>query len=99
MSTLLPFSKAKSLMKPKSVFVSTLPTPQYMLSSFFNNLFSGKKHKIIFAQPTPDDLRALVHGVDSGLEFEIQSFPIEHFSEAYQYAMKGGIVGKVVISI
>jgi NADPH:quinone reductase-like Zn-dependent oxidoreductase len=95
----LAFGKAKSLMKPKSVYVSTLPNPIDMLKGFFNNLWSSKKHKTVKANPTQDNYRELCEWVtNKGLDIAIaKTFSISEFKEAYQYAKKGGIIGKVVV--
>lgn len=95
------FSRSKSILKSKSVFVSTLPNPVDMLKAFFNNLFSSKKYKIIMANPTQENYKELCEWVTlKGLEIPIaKSFPMNEFKEAYQYARKGGVVGKVVITI
>jgi NADPH:quinone reductase-like Zn-dependent oxidoreductase len=96
----LSFSKAKSLMKPNTFFVSTLPNPIDMATAFINNLFSSKKHKIVMANPTQDNYRELCEWVtNKGLEITIaKTFSMRDFKEAYQFAKKGGIVGKVVFS-
>lgn len=97
----LPFSKAKSLLKPKSTYVSTLPNPIDMASSFFNNLFSSKKHRIVVANPTQENYRELCDWVtNKGMEITIaKTYPMSSFKEAYQFARKGIILGKVVFSI
>ena len=95
------FGKAKSMMKPKSAYVSTLPNPIDMATAFFNNLFAAKKHKIVMAHPTQDNYRELCEWVTvKGLEITIaKTFKMSDFKEAYQYARTGGIVGKIVFSI
>jgi NADPH:quinone reductase-like Zn-dependent oxidoreductase len=95
------FGKAKSIMQPKSVYVSTLPNPIDMATAFFNNLFAAKKHKIVMANPTQDNYRELCEWVTTkGLEVTIaKTFPMSDFKAAYQFAKKGGVVGKIVFSI
>lgn len=94
----LAFGKAKPLMKPNSFYVSTLPNPIDMLKGFFNNLWSSKKHKTIMANPTQDNYRELCEWVtEKGLEITIaKTFSMRDFKEAYQFAKKGGVIGKVV---
>lgn len=100
LSGTLPFGKAKAILKPQSVFVSTLPNPVDMLKAFFNNLFSGKKFQIVMANPTPDYYRQLCEWLtQKGLEIPIaKTFPMQEFKEAYHFARKGNVIGKVVIS-
>lgn len=97
----LPFGKGKAILKPQSVFASTLPNPVDMLKAFFNNLFSGKKFQIIQANPTPEHYRQLCEWLtQKGLEIPIaKTFLMADFKEAYQFARKGGVVGKVIITI
>lgn len=101
LSGTLPFGKGKAILKPQSAFVSTLPNPVDMLKAFFNNLFSGKKFEIITANPTPDHYRQLCEWLtEKGLEVPIaKTFSMADFKEAYQYARKGGIIGKVIFSV
>ncbi len=96
----LPFGKAKSILKTQSVFANTLPNPVDMLKAFFNNLFSGKKFEIIMANPTQKHYQELSEWLTlKGLEIPItKTFSFHEFKEAYQFARKGGIVGKVVIT-
>jgi NADPH:quinone reductase-like Zn-dependent oxidoreductase len=97
----LAFGEAKSLMKPKSAYVSTLPNPIDIVKGFFNNLWSSKKHKTVMANPTQDNYRELCEWVtNKNLEVAIaKTYPLSAFKEAYQYAKKGGVIGKVVITI
>jgi NADPH:quinone reductase-like Zn-dependent oxidoreductase len=101
LSGTLPFGKGKAILKPQSVFASTLPNPVDMLKAFFNNLFSGKKFQIVRANPTPDHYRQLCEWLtQKGLEIPIaKTFAFQEFKEAYQFARKGSVVGKVIISI
>lgn len=97
----LPFSKARHLLKPNGIYVSTLPTPVDMLKAFFNNLFSGKKNIIIQAAPTQDIFREISQLLSNNmLEIPIaRTFSIHEFKEAYHFAKKGGVIGKVVIVV
>ncbi len=97
----LPFSKGKALLKQEAVFVSTLPNPIDMLKAFLNNLFSKKKFHIIMANPTPHHLQQVCEWLtQKGLEVPIaKQFAFADFKEAYQFARKGAVSGKVVISM
>ena len=97
----IPFGRAKAILKPQSIFASTLPSPVDMLKAFLNNLFSSKKFQIVIANTSPDYYRQLCELLTrKGLEIPIaRSFAMADFKEAYQFARKGGTVGKVVISI
>lgn len=97
----LPFSKAKHLLKPKGIYVSTLPNPLDMLKAFFNNLFSSKKNIIIQATPTQEILTEISAWLyNNEVEIPIaKTFSIDDFKEAYHFAKKGGAIGKVVFII
>lgn len=100
LSGTLSFGEAKPMMKSKSAFVSTLPNPVDMASAFVNNLWSSKKFEIIMATPTQENLRDLCDWVANGLEITIaKTFAMHEFKEAYQFAKKGGLIGKVVFAL
>ena len=97
----LHFHKAKHLLKPKGVYVSTLPNPKDMLKAFFNNLFSSKKNIIIQATPNQDILKQINELLKNNkVEIPIaKTFSINEFKEAYHFAKNGRAVGKVVFTI
>lgn len=97
----LPFSKAKHLLKPNGIYVTTLPTPVDMLKAFFNNLFSSKKNIIIQATPNQDIFKEINELLaNNKVEMPIaKTFTINEFKEAYHFAKNGGAVGKVVFTI
>ncbi len=94
----LPYSKAKSLLAPNGIYLSTLPTPIDMLKSFFNNLVSSKKHIIIQAKPNQAILKETSELLaQNKIEIPIaKTFGIQEYKEAYQFAKNGRAVGKVV---
>lgn len=97
----LPFSKAGNLLKPKGIYVTTLPAPVDMLKAFFNNLFSSKKNIIIQATPNQDILKEINDLLTKNkVEMPIaKTFSINEYKEAYHFAKKGGSIGKVVFTI
>lgn len=97
----LPFYKAKHLLKPNGIYVSTLPNPVDMLKAFFNNLFSSKKNIIIQATPNQDILKEISDLLSNNkVEMPIaKTFSIHEFKEAYRFAKNEGAIGKVVFSI
>ncbi|WP_080237320.1 NAD(P)-dependent alcohol dehydrogenase [Spirosoma rigui] len=98
LSTKLSFTEAKSLMKPKAVFVSTLPSPVALVSSFVNNIFSGKKRKILIVKPTAEGLATLSKLAEADLQIVLnKTYPLSNVREAYREARRGNIVGKSVI--
>jgi len=93
------YKVAKKIMKSKSKFLNPTPQPIEIPTSIFNNLFTGKKHIIVLANPSAKYSEKLVAVVNEGLEIGIKVFNFEQTQEAYQYAEKGGFVGKVVVEI
>ena len=87
-------------MKAKSLFLNPTPKPIEIPISLLKNLFTGKKHVVILSQPTTKNITVLLDAVNRGLQIEINKvFPFAQSVAAYQYAEKGGIIGKVVIEL
>lgn len=98
LSTKLSFTEAKHLMKPKAVFVSTLPAPLALIASFINNVFSGKKHKILIVKPTVEGLTTLTKLAETDLQIVLdKTYTFTNVREAYQEARRGKLIGKSVI--
>jgi NADPH:quinone reductase-like Zn-dependent oxidoreductase len=100
LSTRLTFKAAKKLMKSKATFVSTLPSPVALMYSFFNNLFSSRKMKILILKPNLSRLNTLSDLTRSGLEIFIDKvYAVTNVREAYSESSKGKIMGKSVITV
>ncbi|WP_131474372.1 NAD(P)-dependent alcohol dehydrogenase [Epilithonimonas lactis] len=94
------YTAARKIMKPQSKFMNPTPRPIEIPTSIFKNLFTGKKHIIVLAGPSTKYSEKLVSEVNQGLQIEINKiFQFEQTQEAYQYAEKGGFIGKVVVEI
>ncbi|WP_080054193.1 NAD(P)-dependent alcohol dehydrogenase [Spirosoma aerolatum] len=98
LSTKLSFADAKRLLKPKAFFVSTLPSPLTLVYSFVNNLFSGKKMKILILKPTVEGFRKLVELAENGLQIVLdKTYSISNVRQGYQESRRGKSIGKSVI--
>ncbi|GAB3281760.1 NADP-dependent oxidoreductase [Larkinella harenae] len=98
LSTQLSFSEAKSLMKEKAVFVSTLPSPLALISAFLNNLFSGQKRKILILKPTVEGLATLSKLAQDDLKIVLdKTYSFMNVREAYREARRSTRLGKSVI--
>ena len=76
------------------------PQPIEIPTSLFKNLFTSKKHVVVLSSPSTKQTETLVKAVNNGLQIEVNKvFPFSQFKEAYQYAEKGGYIGKVVIEV
>ncbi|MES2277217.1 MAG: NAD(P)-dependent alcohol dehydrogenase [Bacteroidota bacterium] len=100
LSTKVSFAAAKKLMKKKATFITTLPSPLTLLHSFFNNLFPGKKFKVLNLKPTPHNLDQLTALVKNGLKIRLdKQYSISEVRRAYQEARHGKTIGKSVITL
>jgi hypothetical protein len=87
-------------MKPQSLFLNPTPQPIEIPTALIKNLFTGKKHVIILSSPASESINTLLNAVNNGLEIAVsKTFPFIQAKEAYQYAEKGGVIGKVAIEI
>lgn len=94
------YKNAKEIMKSKSIFLNPTPKPIEIPASLLNNLFTGKKHAVILSNPETKYTDRILHEIGKGLNIEInKTFQFEQLKEAYQYAEKGGYIGKVAIEI
>ena len=96
----LPYARAKGIMAKKALYLDATPQPLDILTSPFRNLFRTKKHVIILAAPAEDTMQALLQAVQTGLDITVSRvFPFDRAVEAYRYAERGGVAGKVVIEV
>lgn len=94
------YKNAKEIMKSKSIFLNPTPQPIEIPLSLLNNLFTGKKHIVVLSSPGIKYTNVLLDAMIKGLDIEInKAFPFEQYKEAYQYAEKGGYIGKIVIEV
>jgi len=94
------YKAAKQIMKPKALFLNPTPKPIDIPLSLLGNLFRGKKHVVILSSPATKYTNVLLSALDNGLEIEINKvFPFEQYKTAYEYAERGGYIGKVLIEI
>ena len=94
------YANAKQIMKPKALFLNATPKPIEIPTSIFKNLFTGKKHIVILSGPSANNMELLLNAITAGLQIEVNKvFPFVQTKEAYQYAERGGYVGKVAVEI
>ena len=94
------YANAKQIMKPKAMFINPIPKPIEIPLSLFNNLFTGKKHVVMLSNPSAQNIELLLKAINDGLQIEVSKvFPFSQTKEAYQYAEKGGYIGKVAVEI
>ena len=55
---------------------------------------------VIFSSPSAINMELLLEAIDAGLQIEVNKvFAFAKTQEAYQYAERGGYVGKVAVEI
>ncbi|WP_074493291.1 NAD(P)-dependent alcohol dehydrogenase [Mucilaginibacter polytrichastri] len=100
LSAKMPFSKAKQVMKRSSTYIHTAPGPKEIISSFFINMFSSKKYKLLMLKPAPEYLAELTGYAASGIAIIVSKvYPFHLFEKAYTEVPNGKFIGKAVITI
>lgn len=94
------YESAKKIMKAEALFLNPTPKPIEIPLSLIKNLFTGKKHIPIISATSSKRMEVLLNAVNAGLQIEVsQTFSFVQTKEAYQYAEKGGYIGKIAIEI
>ncbi|MBW7674266.1 NADP-dependent oxidoreductase [Chryseobacterium chendengshani] len=94
------YKNAKQIMNSKALFLNPTPKTVEIPISFLSNLFTAKKHIVILSSPSTKSTDVLLKALANGLQIEVNKvFPFDQYQEAYDYAEKGGYIGKVVIEI
>ena len=94
------YNNARQIMKSKSVFINPIPNPIDILTNPIKNLFRGKKHIVLLSAPAQEHVDLLLNAINNGLQIHVSKvFPFVQSREAYEYAEKGGYIGKVAIEL
>lgn len=100
LSTKLSFNTAKTMMKGNAIFITTLPSPQMLIFSFFNNLFFGKKLKILILKPSLEGFETLRNLAEKDLQIVLdKTYSLSQVRDAYRDSSRGKTFGKSVIRI
>lgn len=96
----MPFTKAKQIMKHSSAYIHTAPGPKEIITSFFINLFSSKKYKLLMLKPSPEYLAELTGCAEDGIAIVVSKvYPFNSFKKAYTEVPNGKFIGKAVITM
>ena len=94
------YKNARQIMKSKSVFINPIPSPINILTNPIKNLFRGKKHIVLLSAPSQGYMDLLLNAINNGLQIRVSKvFPFDQSPEAYEYAEKGGYIGKIAIEL
>ena len=101
LSARLPFSEARTLLKPGGVYVDFEPGPTKLLGAALQNPLRSLKHRFVITKSTTAALEALGRKLDAGVlrPGPTQVFELSEYRRAFELAEKGGRVGKVVIRL
>lgn len=93
----LPYSAAKPLMAPKSVYVNCNPNPVDMLVGAVQNTYSGRQRRILQMKDRPEQLAQVCRWVEEGMEVVVgRTYAFTQFREAYEEVKAKGALGKAV---
>ncbi|MCL2935072.1 MAG: NAD(P)-dependent alcohol dehydrogenase [Trichodesmium sp. MAG_R03] len=94
------FSSCGNVLKSEGVYISTLPTVDNLPSTFLTLFMSGKKSKLILAQPNPRDLISLRELIEDGSVKSVidRTYKLAEMAEAHAYSEIGRAAGKIVIT-
>lgn len=94
------FSKCKSILKPKGVYVSTMPNADLILGAGLS-LFTGLSAKALWVKPNIEDLNVLANYIDTGAIRPVidKIYDYNEMREAQQQAETERTVGKRVIKM
>lgn len=100
LSDKVPFNKARTILKPAATYVNTTPGIKQIVGSFFHNLFSKQKYRVLLSKPSTTDLEALVQYANDGMDIVIaKAYRMDDFKQAYTEIPKGGILGKAILTL
>jgi NADPH:quinone reductase-like Zn-dependent oxidoreductase len=98
LSDTLTFRRAKALLKPRGMYVASLPIPAELIAGLLNNVYATKKYALMGMRARTDVLESVASEVAAGrIEVVVgNTFPLEAFRDAYAQASSRAVVGKVV---
>jgi NADPH:quinone reductase-like Zn-dependent oxidoreductase len=95
------FPECKSILRPKGVYIATLPSISLIFHAASSLLSGGRRAKLFSVRARAADLECLRESIEAGkLRPRIDRiFPLERTAEAHAYSETGHARGKIVIHI
>jgi NADPH:quinone reductase-like Zn-dependent oxidoreductase len=95
------FSKGKALLSRGGVLVEPSPSIPLVIGSALANLLRSQKHRPLLAKPSREKLSQLARWAGEGTLRPViaTSVPLAEAREALALMEKGGVVGKVVVTL
>jgi len=93
------FPECKHLLKPKGVYINTLPRPKFIWHKLQAIFTMGKRARTLLMHQNQQDLNLLIGWVQTGLmKIRIdKEFVINEISQAHMYSEAGRTEGKILI--
>jgi 2-desacetyl-2-hydroxyethyl bacteriochlorophyllide A dehydrogenase len=87
------------VLKPQGIYISTLPSPQVLIQTFFTAFLPGQKAKLVVEKPNREDLVYLTQLIaqDKIRTIIDRSFPLNELKAAHIYSQSERTVGKIAI--
>jgi NADPH:quinone reductase-like Zn-dependent oxidoreductase len=95
------FSDCKHVLKPKGVYVTTLPSSRFIVQSVLTALIPGQKAKLVFQKTNTQDLAYLKRLIEAGEIYSVidRTYPLQEIAAAHAYSETKRAVGKIVITV
>ena len=95
------FAECEKVLQSEGVYISTLPSLENFVPMLTSGFLSGKKAKLIVANPNPGDLGILRELIESEQVEPIvdRTYSLAEVAAAHVYSETGRAVGKIAIAI
>jgi NADPH:quinone reductase-like Zn-dependent oxidoreductase len=95
------FSRCKPALKPKGIYLTTVPTPRVLFQMLITSISGGKKALFIATNHNKENLLYLKKLMEAGKIKTIidKYYPLEQIAEAHRYVESGHKKGTVVITV